>query len=302
MNKLLVAMLVLCLVLAGVYFYIESEQTEETYQISKQEPSSEPTSDKIAQPNVTSTGFKHELCLHGCPAGADSKENLVVRPIYLLKMNANTRFADWVAYRVSRFTIGKSKKRTWRADPDLKPELRIKPSDYKGAFHTLQTDRGHQVPLASFSATEHWHTTNYLSNITPQKSRLNQGPWKRLESKVRKLAKQSNIDFVYVMSGPLYQREMPSLPGTSKKHKIPSGYWKIIAIRHQNRLMTASFIMDQESGRHDDECQKTTTIRIIEQRTKLNFFHGLPQQQQDTFETLPGNLLSQLGCTVTARN
>ncbi|MGM7319810.1 DNA/RNA non-specific endonuclease [Idiomarina sp. ST10R2A5] len=53
----------------------------------------------------------------------------------------------------------------------------------------MGTDRGHQVPLASFSNTLHWSTTNCLSNITPQAEGLNQGPWALLESAVRVLAR-----------------------------------------------------------------------------------------------------------------
>ena len=99
----------------------------------------------------------------------------------------------------------------------------LEPADYKQAHALLDTDRGHQVPLASFSGTPHWPETNYLSNITPQKSALNQGPWRRLEEAARKLANQAVVNGVYGLTGPLYDRRMPSLPRADEGYAKPQG-------------------------------------------------------------------------------
>ena len=104
----------------------------------------------------------------------------------------------------------------------------LEPDDYRGANAALQTDRGHQAPLAAFTGTDHWRETNYLSNITPQSSGLNQGPWVRIETAARNLARQNAI---YVMTGPLYEREMPDLPGADEAHQVPSGYWKTASMK-----------------------------------------------------------------------
>ena len=115
------------------------------------------------------------MCLHGCPAEVPASNDLVIRDIYILSSNDATKFADWVAYRVTKGTIGPSKSRNWKADPELSDDETLEPNDYRGAHAALNTDRGHQAPLASFSGTPSWESTNYLSNITPQKSALNQG-------------------------------------------------------------------------------------------------------------------------------
>ncbi len=82
-------------------------------------------------------------------------------------------------YRVTSETIGTSKSlnRDWEEDPFLEDSETLEPDDYKNAFNELKTDRGHQAPLASFAGTVFWRSTNILSNITPQKSDLNQGAW-----------------------------------------------------------------------------------------------------------------------------
>ncbi len=142
-------------------------------------------------------------CLHGCPSGAPATNDLIIREIYILSSNDRTKFADWVAYRVTKDTIGPSPSRKWKSDPMLDTVETLEADDYDEANATIKTDPGHQVPLASFARTDHAQETNYLSNITPQKSALNQGPWKRLETALRDLAKQQDFEAVYVMSGPL---------------------------------------------------------------------------------------------------
>ena len=238
------------------------------------------------------------LCLHGCPNGSPMSNDLVIRDIYILSNNDSTKFADWVAYGVTNNTIGKSEDRNWKPDPWLSTDETLVPDDYKGAHAELNTDRGHQAPLASFTSTPDWEATNFLSNITPQKSALNQGVWVKLETRVRLLATSSPTDTVFVMTGPLYEREMPSLPGTDKSHVVPSGYWKIIATTKDGDIKIASFVFDQETERRAQICDDRfiTNVRTIEERTNLDFFHALSQDEQETLETGPSTLLMDLGC------
>ncbi len=152
-----------------------------------------------------------EPCMGPCPQGTATLANqVIVRPAYTLSNNPVTKFADWIAYAVDARNFGPSRPRDWRADPDLPASATLEPDDYRDAAATLKTDRGHQAPLASFAGMESWATTNYLSNITPQASALNQGPWVRLETAVRSLASRSG-GAVHVVTGPLYERPMPSL-------------------------------------------------------------------------------------------
>ncbi|MBX2831451.1 MAG: DNA/RNA non-specific endonuclease [Rhodospirillales bacterium] len=237
-------------------------------------------------------------CLFGCPEGSPGTNDLVIREIYILSSNDETKFADWAAYKISEETIGSTAERNWKSDPALADEETLEPKDYKGAWAELKIDRGHQVPLASFTSTRYWETTNYLSNITPQKSTLNQGPWVDLETVIRALAKSSSVDAVFVMTGPLYERDMPSMPGADEHHKIPSGYWKIISIQDSEEIRSAAFMFDQETSRKADYCSEdfVASIRTVEQRSGLNFFHGLSANKQDALETQPSKLRSELGC------
>ncbi len=227
---------------------------------------------------------------------------MVVRSIYVLSSNDTTKLADWVESRVTAATIGPTAARRWRADAALASAETLEPADYTGANATLGTDRGHQAPLASFTGTDDWETTNYLSNITPQRSALNQGPWKGLEDAVRALAKGQGRA-VFVMTGPLYERPMPAMPGADEMHLVPSGYWKIVAVEGDGGVSAAAFVFDQETPRRASHCDadKRAAARDIEGRTGLDFFHGLDVAAQEAVEKATSALAAELGCGLGQR-
>ncbi len=243
-------------------------------------------------PSIGATDYPEIHCKHfiyGYPTGAPLSNDLIIRDIYALSSNDVTKMADWVCYRLDKETVtgdvGTSRK--WKADPWLDGGETLEPLDYTGAHATLHVDRGHQAPLASFKGTPHWADTNMLSNITPQKANLNQGPWKKLEEKVRDLARAGNV--VYVMTGPLYEREMTPLPGADESHKVPSGYWKIIVIQPGediDSIKTASFIFDQETPRNDPVIDHLSKINAIETKSGLEFLRALPDDKEEEIEGL----------------
>ncbi len=240
-----------------------------------------------------------ELCPHGCPAGAPRTNDVVVREIYVLSSNDTTKFADWVAYRVTAGSIGRTAQRRWKADPALAGDETLEPDDYRGANAALGTDRGHQAPLASFTGTDAWETTNYLSNITPQRSALNQGPWRGLEEAVRSLARDRAGAGVHVMTGPFYERNMGVLPGADEAHVVPSGYWKIVAAVDGGGIRVAAFGFGQDTPRDASHCDadKALSVREVERRTGLDFFHALGPDDQRRLEAGTGDLYGDLGCS-----
>jgi len=210
---------------------------------------------------------------YGYPYGTPASNDLIIRDIYALSNNDSTKFADWVAYRLSMHEVDGdlTVERDWKTDPWLNENetLEDSPDDYLKANRKLKTDRGHQAPLASFKGSRHAAHTNYLSNITPQKSDLNQGPWSQLEEKVRDLVKKGNP--VFVMTGPLYEREMKKLPESDEPHVVPSGYWKIICTEVSKDISIAGFIFDQETPRTDKIISHLATVDDIEIRSGLDF-------------------------------
>lgn len=232
------------------------------------------------------TGELHTFhCLHGCPIGAADIDDIIVREIYTLASNDLTKMADWVAYRVMPSSIGPSGKRKWAVDPWLDPDETLEEVDYDDAPKTLGIDRGHQAPLAGQSGTPFAADTNILSNITPQGAALNQGAWQRLEAKENDLAVRQNIA-VYVVTGPLFERVMPSMPKADERHRVPSGYWKVL-VTQDGRM--AAFIMDTAAPRALDHCATRVTLDEVELRSRLGLFPRLPTRSFS-------DLSPELGC------
>ncbi|MBL4604240.1 MAG: DNA/RNA non-specific endonuclease [Flavobacteriaceae bacterium] len=240
--------------------------------------------------NVSSQEHRPEIhnkhFLYGYPYGTPKTNDLIIRDIYALSNNDDTKFADWLAYKLTTKEVvgGTSISRRWKKDPwlDKNETLEPRPDDYKDANKVLKTDRGHQAPLASFKNSADAFETNYLSNITPQKADLNQGAWVRLETSVRNLVKKGNE--VYVMTGPLYEREMPPLPKANKAHKVPSGYWKIVCTESDGVINVSAFIFEQETPRRDKVLDHLVTIDEVEKRSKLDFFWLLEDEKENDLE------------------
>ena len=221
--------------------------------------------------------------LFGYPYGAPESNDMIIRDPYALSSNDDTKFADWVAYRVDKYSMdGPSRTRNWKADPWLDETETLEPDDYDGAYNTLNTDRGHMAPLGSFDGSPEWFTTNYLSNIMPQSSSLNRGMWKSIEDTERKLV--DTFNFVFVITGPLYDDEMPAMPGADEPHQVPGGFWKIVMVPAGNVLLTAAFIFYQDGIGGNNISDHAVNINDIERRTGLDFLWELEDSLEEEIE------------------
>jgi endonuclease G len=249
----------------------------------------------VATPVVPGQALSFDNCGVGCPTGGSPLT--LNRQAYTLNNNGSTKFANWVSYRITKNTPASGRARNWETDPDIPAGETLDPVDYNGANVALKVDRGHQANLASMAGVADWPTLNYLSNITPQKSDLNQGPWARLEDQERNLAKEAGVDQVYVVTGPLYEHFVGTLPGTNKVHTIPSGYWKIIFVGSSPQEgVYASFVMNQETPKGAAFCDYQVTVEQIEERSGLTFWSNLPQAVQAALKSKQGQLPTRIGC------
>ena len=227
-------------------------------------------------------------CKHffnGYPFGAPASNDLVIRDLYVLSNNDATKFADWVAYKLTLHEVDGALDldRNWRSEGWLADAETLEKSDYTNASSEGDYDRGHQAPLGSFRNSVHASQTNHLSNITPQKEDLNRGPWVKLESHIRTLVQINRL--AYVMTGPLYEKAMEPLPKANEKHTVPSGYWKVVVVPTSSSTFEyAAFIMEQESGRKDDVKSKVVTIDEVERRSGLDLLWELKNDVEATTE------------------
>lgn len=237
-------------------------------------------------------------CSVGCPEGGS--QQTIYRYAYTLNNNRATKLANWVAYSVTKTSQASGRPRNWAQDPDLPPSDTLAPSAYKNAHALLKVDRGHQAPLAGLGGVSDWASLNYLSNITPQKSALNQGAWASLENRVRELARQDDVSVVHVVTGPLFERHIATLPEDATV-EIPSGYWKVLftgTAPSKSEGNYAAFIMDQNTPRSANFCDYQVTVEAIEHKTKplLTLWSDLPETVARVVKTTTGNLAQKLGC------
>lgn len=254
-----------------------------------------------------STGY-HQLtqspvtidnCEVGCPTGGSVQT--LVRESYTLNNNSDSKFANWVAYKITKASQASGRPRDWKQDPALPATDTLPPDAYKNANVLLGVDRGHQAPLAGLGGASDWQSLNYLSNITPQKSDLNQGPWVRLEAKERELANRSDVTAVYSVTGPLFERHIATLPADPSV-EIPSAYWKIIFIGvSPDKGQYAAFLMDQTTPKSANFCDYQVTVDLIESKThpKLTIWSSLPANVSALIKATKGTLANEMGCSVS---
>lgn len=220
-------------------------------------------------------------CPLGCPQNP-AENRLVFGHLYALSNNSNSKMADWVAYEVDVANFGESPGRNWASDPLLSSDTTFEKPDYEDASkEPLDADRGHQAPLASFAGSRYWYELNYLSNITPQEKDLNQGPWKNLEDAERDAVSFRNS--LFVLTGPLFERQMPKMPGADEPHIVPSAYYKIVYDKAGN---AAAFYMEQSTQRQTNFCTKTIQLDALQSKLK----YTLPALKPNSV------VLKRLGC------
>ncbi len=220
------------------------------------------------------------------------------REAYTLNNNSSTKFANWVAYKITKTSQASNRARNWKQDPDLPAADTLAPAAYQKANNMLAVDRGHQAPLASLGGNVNWQALNYLSNITPQKSALNQGAWSQLEDRERALANRSDVSAVYSVTGPLFEKTGAALPARPDVI-IPEGYWKVIFIgTSPDKGKYAAFLLKQSTPKNANFCDYQVTVKAIEQQTnpKLTLWPALPKNIAEMIKNQKGTLAQEMGC------
>lgn len=148
--------------------------------------------------------------------------------------------------------------------------------DYKSSGY----DRGHLCPAKSMEFSEFAMSESfYMSNMSPQHPSLNRGIWKKLETKERKWAVE--LDSLEVYCGGIFDSIIEFIGPNNVA--VPSAYYKIIFCPYDLEK-SISFIFPNE------KCQNPLSyyvvpIDAIEEKTKLDFFSELSDNQQESLES-----------------
>lgn len=229
-------------------------------------------------------------CLYGCPVGADSANDVVIRPIYTVSYNSDTKSADWVAYRVSAATIGIASSLSRNVKNDEFVSETLSSADF---LENSDFEFSRLVPLVDFAGTPFWQDVNYSTNFVPRTGNLNQGAWYGLNWASRNAV--NRLGEVYVIAGPVFY-DMPeknssaaylaTTLATSKTHRIPDAFFKIILVKDGG---LSAFLFDQNTPVHVHHCDLEVGLEKVQSLTGLNF---LPQAESLDLESIK----TSLGC------
>jgi endonuclease G, mitochondrial len=148
---------------------------------------------------------------------------LMEKPQYTLSYNRSKATANWVAWRLDSTWIGSSGRQDdFRADTTLPAGwYQVQDFDYSGSGYS----RGHIVPSGDRTRSVADNSATFLmTNMMPQISANNEGPWNEFENYLRSVAGAGNE--IYIVSGPTGNQ------GTIAGGKVvvPQYTWKVVLI------------------------------------------------------------------------
>ena len=168
--------------------------------------------------------------------GTPADDFIIERPQFTVSYSKSRNTPNWVAYNLEATHIGSFDRcDCFTYDPALPADYpRYTTADYTGvaAVAGYNIDRGHLA--RSFDRTTGAldnARTFYFSNIVPQASDNNQGPWAALENDLGARAQSSNKE-VFIVAG------VAGNKGTVKnegKIVIPEYVWKVAVILPRNQ-------------------------------------------------------------------
>ena len=246
-----------------------------------------PTVNKPETPTDKESGLNKYLPL-GNPSNAvfnpSSPNNYLMSGEYFsLSYNREKGIPNWVMWRLNKNSFGEADRQNDFRPDDRLPDgwTKVTPSDYVKSGY----DRGHFCPSADRSNSEGANSTTFLmTNMAPQTHALNAGPWEKLESYSRSLARRNTT--VYIIAGQYGEKGK-----LKNKVTIPTNFWKIIiavpsgeSINQDTRLIAVDMPNDEGISAKNWRDYKTT-VRQIEQKTGYNFLNVFPNEVQNALET-----------------
>ncbi len=221
-------------------------------------------------------------CFAGCPDGHSAANSLIIRPIYTLSYNHETKIADWAAYSVTMNSIGIASNLSRIPVVDNHIAETLVPGDFDTESGSTML-YGQLVPLQNFAGTPFWQDTNYLTNGIPISRSLNTGAWTGLDWSIRNLV--NRVGEVFVLVGPIYLDE-PEMEELNGQYRVPDAYFKIVIANNGD---SSAFLLSQKVPVHTHHCQLVSTLEEIESLSNLSL---LPELRLRRMADLNG----ALGC------
>lgn len=192
----------------------------------------------------------------------------------------------WVIYKLTPIPNGNARhyRRPEHFSADWRSLMRIGQDDYTGSGY----DRGHMAPnyaMSQLYGKDAQLDSFLMTNVTPQKSNLNQKLWQRLEeAEIDIFAPQFGT--VWVVTGPIFSQKTKRLRSSSWV-EIPEAFYKIYVVpaRTGHEPQMLAFIVPQNVRGNEPLERFVVNVDQVETLTGFDFFYELDDSVEKKLET-----------------
>ena len=191
----------------------------------------------------------------------------------------------WVMYALTPVPPDAPRvKRPNRFETDWRSLTRIGHDDYARSGY----DRGHNAPnyaMSSLNGSAGQADSFLMTNISPQKTLLNQKLWQRLEEvEISFFAK--NFGKVWVITGPIFGQNSQRL-STSWRVEVPTAFYKIYVTEptRTHPMLALAFVVPQTVKGKEPLTQFVTRIKDVQAQTGLDFLVDLDDKTEAYLES-----------------
>lgn len=195
---------------------------------------------------------------------------LVCRKGIFLSYNQEYKIPDWAISVITPITSNTCSvsRGSFYADPDIST---AKPTDYTNSGY----DRGHLSPNDDNTWSYEAERNSFsMANIAPQRPSFNRGPWKQIETYLRKISISNNYTFE-IITGTIIPQTPVRLGNSGPA--IPTHFWKIAY--NLTTSETIAFLGNQDSS-DLNVASYIVPIDQIEQLIHQKLPHLKTQRQQ----------------------
>lgn len=226
---------------------------------------------------VTLSAAAADEIFGGLPAGAAVQ--VLPNPGFVVGYSAAHRQALWVGYRAESMKGRRIGKRPANFEPDPRVAKAVNAWDYKGSGYT----RGHLAPnylIGRLYGRAAQHATFLMSNVSPQRRRLNELVWQRLEEAEADVVAPHAVQ-LWVMTGPLFDPQPRALRAGIA---VPTAFYRIWLDLEQGRPQALAFIVPQDVCGTEPLSRYVASVDDVERRAGLDFFRELADPQEHALE------------------
>ncbi|MBT8231493.1 MAG: DNA/RNA non-specific endonuclease [Saprospiraceae bacterium] len=196
----------------------------------------------------------------------DEQSYVVHHSYYSLGYHEKTEQANWVAYSLTKPSLRvKNVARERYFKPDYSVHTRSAFfRDYSNSGYT----KGHLAPAGDMAFNKKaMKESFFMSNISPQIRKFNNGVWKELEENTRDWAYQKGE--IFVVSGPIFYGNNYKKIGQNKVG-VPDAFYKILLDKSESESI--AFIIPHEKT-DLPLSQFATSINEVESVVNIDFFY-----------------------------